>query len=138
MEYLKLWARASKDVLNQIAINLYSVVALIKKQQLKATIRKVARRLHQNVLKPSKTIFLNSLIFKPMFTFQFYTFRFGCCKDNVTAAKGPKQKGCEPDVKTTQPPKLDAAGKTCATSDYGCCPDGKSAGNKFLNHVKIS
>ncbi|XP_066141086.1 papilin isoform X3 [Euwallacea fornicatus] len=39
---------------------------------------------------------------------------YGCCWDNIHAAKGPFNKGCP-------------MPKTCKESIYGCCPDGVSA-----------
>lgn len=54
-------------------------------------------------------------------------FRYGCCKDNVTEAKGPKQKGCEPEpeeAETTTFAGTTETPESCSNSTYGCCPDG--------------
>lgn len=67
-----------------------------------------------------------------------WLFRFGCCPDNSTEAKGPKHKGCkkpedekkkekEEGETTTLLPTTTEIPENCSISTYGCCPDGKSA-----------
>lgn len=50
-------------------------------------------------------------------------FRYGCCADNETEAKGPAKKGCPETITTTEPTSESA---DCAKGEFGCCDDGKT------------
>lgn len=75
---------------------------------------------------------------------------YGCCSDDVTAAKGPFKEGCI-DVSCREsangccedgvtPAKLldkSDCPQNCLQSLYGCCPDGKTAA-KGIGHAGCS
>ena len=67
---------------------------------------------------------------------QKINFRYGCCPDGVTTAKGHNNEGCGciyakygccPDGKTSAKGSgFYGCPESCAQSQYGCCPDGKT------------
>lgn len=66
---------------------------------------------------------------------------YGCCPDNATAARGPKNQGCGCEYsefgccpnKYTEAKGPNYEGCPCYTYQFGCCPDGvtRSRGPSF-------
>jgi hypothetical protein len=58
-----------------------------------------------------------------------YDTQFGCCPDNLRAAKGPNGEGCEPvESGSGEIGSGDDVPKTesdinCAETEFGCCPN---------------